>query len=69
MCMGGRSAPAPVAPAPVELKAPDQIVSSPMMIQSTPAKATAAADMTIYKKKGKRALTIPQTSNINIPGA
>lgn len=69
MCMGGKSAPAPAAPAPVTIKPPDQIVSAPMMIQSTPAKATAPTDMTIYRKKGKRALTIPQSSNINIPGA
>lgn len=66
MCMGSRSAPAAAAPAEVKLpEAP--IYTAPVMIQSTPAPAR-PAEGTTYKKKGKRSLTIPQTSNVNVPG-
>jgi hypothetical protein len=68
MCFSGgyRSAP---ASAPVQLAPPPQInVSAPAMAQSTPAPAQ-SSDMTSYKKRGKRALTIPQTTSVNVPGA
>lgn len=54
---GGRIRP----PAPVQLPPAPQIdVSAPMLTQSTPAQAR-PMDKTTYQKRGKRALTIPQT--------
>lgn len=66
MCIGGRGY-TPQQPAPVQLPPAPQInMSAPMMLQSTPAPARPAN--TTYRKKGKRALTIPQ-SNVNMPGS
>ncbi len=69
MCFGGGYKAAPAAPSPVQLPPAPQIsVSAPTMLQSTPAQAR-PSDMAAYKKKGKRALTIPQTTSVNVPGA
>ncbi len=54
---------------PVQLTPPSVVVQAPQSMQSTPAPARGdMAGSTLYRKKGKRALTIPQTSNVNIPG-
>jgi len=45
--------------------APQVAPQTMQMLQSTPARAR--IDQTGYKKKGKRALTIPQ-SGTNVPG-
>lgn len=67
MCLGGRGYTAPQQTPVVLPPAPQISVSAPAMLQSTPAPA-AGNTMTNYQKKGKRALTIPQTS-VNVPGA
>ena len=60
MCFGGGYK-APKPPAPVELPpAPTIAANAPMLIQSTP-KAATPQDVS-YKKKGKRSLTIPQST-------
>ena len=67
MCFGGgRSAPA--QPAPVTLPpAPQVTYNAAAPLQGAPAPSR-SADMTTFKKKGKRALTIPMTSSVNVPG-
>lgn len=63
---GGRIRP----PAPVQLPPPPQLdVMAPGMLQSTP--APARPDVLTAKKRGKRALTIPQggTQGTTEPGA
>lgn len=67
MCIGGRSMPAAPAPEPEKLPPAPQIVQAPQVLQSTPAPAR-PSDQLFYKKRGKRSLTIPQTS-MNIPGS
>lgn len=64
MCIGGRSYPQPPK---IELPAAPQLpVTAQPMIQSTPA---SARDEITYKKKGKRGLTIPRSTSVNVPGA
>jgi len=63
MCIGGRSYQSTVEK--VTLPAPPPI-TAPAMIQSTPAPAR---DEISYKKKGKRGLTIPRSTSVNVPGA
>lgn len=66
MCFSGGRTQAPPPPTPVQLPAAPQLAPQTMqMLQSTPARAR--IDQTGYKKKGKRALTIPQ-SGTNVPG-
>jgi len=67
MCFSGSGGrmPAP-SPPPAQLPMAPQVAPQTMqMLQSTPARAR--IDQTGYKKKGKRALTIPQ-SGTNVPG-
>ena len=66
MCLGGKNYTAPQQPQVMLPPAP-QISLAPSMLQSTPAPA-GGSSMTNYQKKGKRSLTIPQTS-VNVPGA
>lgn len=70
MCIGGgRGGAYTTQVQPVQMPAPTQVVQAPQSMQSTPAPARGdMAGSTLYRKKGKRALTIPQTSNVNIPG-
>lgn len=68
MCFGAGGGGRIRTPAPVQLPPPPQIdVSAPMLMQSTPTRAQ-PIDQTAYKKRGKRALTIPQTGT-TAPGA
>jgi len=60
MCMGGGYK-APPPPAPVQLPpAPTAPMMAPTMIQSTP--KAAIPQGVSYKKRGKRSLTIPQST-------
>lgn len=68
MCFGGRGSSYTSLAAPVTLPPAPQIsLAAPTILQSTPAPAGGSA-MTNYQKKGKRALTIPKTSQVNVPG-
>jgi hypothetical protein len=67
MCIGMGSRKRIAAPAPVQLPTAPQIVQAPQTLQSAPAPARPIDQLT-YKKRGKRALTIPQTT-LNIPGS
>lgn len=69
MCFSGRTQSYQSTAQPVTLPPAPQMAQAPMMLQSTPAPAR-PADQTTYKRKGRRALTIPQqTSMVNIPGS
>jgi hypothetical protein len=66
MCIGGgRSYQTTVEKTTLPAPAP---MVAPQMMQSTPAPATPRDEIT-YKKKGKRGLTIPRTTSVNVPGA
>lgn len=67
MCIGGGGKSYQPTVAPTTLPTPAPIMA-PAMIQSTPAPAR-PEDATVYKKKGKRGLTIPRTTSVNVPGA
>lgn len=67
MCLGGKSASYQSPVTPVQMTPPPQLVQAPQVLQSTPAPAR-PSDQLSYKKRGKRSLTIPQTSSVNIPG-
>lgn len=61
MCFAMRAPKAPPPPPPVELPpAPTIPSNAPMLIQSTP--KAAVPQGVGYMKKGKRALTIPQST-------
>lgn len=68
--MCARSMPAPPAPEPVKLPEAPQIpnVVAPTITQSTPAAPEAQS---LFKRRGKRALTIQMgsTAGTKIPGA
>lgn len=67
MCFGGGRQ-GPQQPAQVTLPPAPQIVNTataPLQGAPAPSRRT---DMTSYKKRGKRALTIPMTSSVNVPG-
>lgn len=66
MCLGGGGSYKPKA-VQTELPSAPPILA-PQMIQSTPAPARPSDEIT-YKKKGKRGLTIPRTTSVNVPGA
>lgn len=66
MCLGGGRSYQPTV-VKTELP-PAPPIMAPQMIQSTPAPAR-PSDETVYKKKGKRGLTIPRSTSVNVPGA
>ena len=62
MCFSGGRTQAPPPPPQVQLPPAPQIAPQTMqMLQSTPARPR-TIEQTGYKKKGKRALTIPQNT-------
>lgn len=64
MCFSGSGGrmPAPSPPPPAQLPLAPQVAPQTMqMLQSTPARPR-TIEQTGYKKKGKRALTIPQNT-------
>lgn len=67
MCLGGKSSSYQSPVTPVQLTPPTQIVQAPQTLQGIPAPARPVDQLT-FKKRGKRSLTIPQTSSVNIPG-
>jgi hypothetical protein len=66
MCIGGGSKSYTSQVAPVTLPS-YPTMTAPTVLQATPASAR-PNDQTTYKKKGKRALMIPQSSGVNVPG-